>query len=163
ADHLGAAGRRAFARGDMAVASGLLVRAAAVLPAEEPARLALFPTIGEALQETRDFARSLEGLDEAIEAGDVEAAVIRALGHASSGAGSSDAIVREAESAIAVFSPAGDDAGLATAYRMLAWAHGTEGRYGDAAEAARRAMEHAERAGDTRQHLRASTLYALSA
>ena len=163
ADHLGAAGRRAFARGDMAVASGLLVRAAGLLQAGEPERLELLPTIGEALQETGDFARSLEVLDEAIEAGDAKARVIRALVQASSGAGSSDAIVREAEAAIAVFEPAQDDAGLATAYRMLAWAHGTEGRYGVAADAAQRAIEHADRAGDTRQYLRASTLYALSA
>ena len=46
---------------------------------------------------------------------------------------------------------------------MLAWAHGTAGRYGDAAEAARRAIEHANRSGDARQRARAVTLYALSA
>jgi DNA-binding SARP family transcriptional activator/Cdc6-like AAA superfamily ATPase len=163
ADHLGAAGRRAFARGDMAVASGLLVRAAALLPTEGPGRLALLPTIGEALSETGDFKRAVDVLGEAIEAGDSKARVVRALVQASSGAGSTDAIVREAEAAIAVSEPLRDDAGLATAYRMLAWAHGTEGRYGDAAEAARRAIDYADRAGDTRQHLRASTLYALSA
>ncbi|MFL6013772.1 MAG: BTAD domain-containing putative transcriptional regulator [Gaiellaceae bacterium] len=163
ADNLSAAGRRAFARGDMAVASALLLRAAALLQSDDPARLELLPTIGEALQETGDFKRSLEVLDEAIESGDAKAPVIRALVQASSGAGSGDAIVREAKRAIAVFEPARDDAGLATAYRMLAWAHGTEGRYGDAAEAARRAIEHADAADDTRQNLRASTLYALSA
>ncbi|MFL6016976.1 MAG: BTAD domain-containing putative transcriptional regulator [Gaiellaceae bacterium] len=163
ADNLSAAGRRAFARGDMAVASALLLRAAALLQPDVPARLELLPTIGEALQETGDFKRSLEVLDEAIESGDAKAPVIRALVQASSGAGSGDAIVREAKRAIAVFEPARDDAGLATAYRMLAWAHGTEGRYGDAAEAARRAIEHADAADDTRQNLRASTLYALSA
>ena len=167
ADHLGAAGRRAFARGDMAVASGLLLRAAALLASDDPARLELLPTIGEALQETGDFKRSLDVLDEAIAAGDegqaAKASVVRALVRASSGAGPGDAIVREAKRAIAVFEPARDDAGLATASRMLAWAHGTEGRYGDAADAARRAIERADAAGDTRQHLRASTLYALSA
>jgi tetratricopeptide (TPR) repeat protein len=162
-DHLAAAGRRAFARGDMAVASALLLRAAALLPSDDPARIELLATIGEALQETGDFKRSLEVLDEAIDGGDAKAPVIRALVRASSGAGSGDAIVQEAERAIALFEPARDDAGLATAYRMLAWAHGTEGRYGDAAEAARRAIEHADAAGDTRQNLRASTLYALSA
>jgi tetratricopeptide (TPR) repeat protein len=147
----------------MAVASALLLRAAALLSSDDPARLELLATIGEALQETGDFKRSLEVLDEAIEGGDAKAPVIRALVRASSGAGSGDAIVREAERAIAVFEPARDDAGLATAYRMLAWAHGTEGRYGDAAEAARRAIERADAAADTRQNLRASTLYALSA
>src|SRR3954453_5438798 len=163
AEHLGAAGRRAFARGDMAVASALLLRAAALLPSDDPARLELLATIGEALQETGDFKRSLEVLDEAIEGGDAKAPVIRALVQASSGAGSGDAIVREAERAIAVFEPARGDAGPATGYPMPAWAHGTEGRYGDAAEAARRAIEHADAVGDTRQNVRASTLYALSA
>ena len=46
---------------------------------------------------------------------------------------------------------------------MLAWAHGTAGRYGEAAQAAERAIEHADLAGDERQHARAATLYALSA
>jgi DNA-binding SARP family transcriptional activator/class 3 adenylate cyclase len=167
AERLGAAGRRAFARGDMAIASGLLVRAADLLPADEAERIDLLPLIGEALQETGEFKRSLEILDEAIEQGGAtlaaRARVIRALARASSGAGSGDEIVHEAESAIAVCEPSGDDAGLATAFRMLAWAHGTDGRYGDAAQAALRAVEHADRAGDARQHLRASTLYALSA
>src|SRR3954453_18485624 len=163
AEHLGAAGRRAFARGHMAVASALLLRAAALLPSGDHARLELLATTGEALQETGDFKRSLDVLDEAIDGDAAKAPVLRALVRASWGAGSGDAIVREAERAIAVFEPARDDAGLATAYRMLAWAHGTEGRYGDAAEAARRAIEHADAAGDTRQNLRASTLYALSA
>src|SRR5262249_32178100 len=49
---LGAAGRRAFARGDMAIASGLLVRAAGLLPVTDVGRIDLLPVIGEALLET---------------------------------------------------------------------------------------------------------------
>src|SRR5206468_1433934 len=65
--------------------------------------------------------------------------------------------------AVAIFEKVGNHAGLATAFRMLAWAHGTTGRYGDAAAAARRAIEYADLAGDERQNARAATLYALAA
>ena len=92
------------------------------------------------------------------------ARLVRALVDASAGVDElGESFVLIAEEATAIFDEAGDDAGLATAFRMLAWANGTAGRYGDAAEAARRAIEHANRAGDARQRARAVTLYALSA
>ncbi len=155
----------------MAVAAGLLTRAAALMTADDPDRLALLPTIGEALHETGDFAAARTVLDEAIAAAAerddaslaAAARLIRALVEASSGAAGPDPVVREAERASAVFEQAGNHTGVATAFRMLAWAHGTAGRYGEAAEAAERAIEHADLAGDERQHARAATLYALSA
>ncbi len=48
------------------------------------------------------------------------------------------------------------------AWRLLAWAAGTACRFGDAAEANRRAIEHARRAGDVRQERRATAAYAAS-
>ena len=66
----------------------------------------------------------------------------------------------EIRSAIDVFEREADDAGLATAYRLLAWSAGTACRYGDAVEANARAIEHARRAGDVRQERRATTAYA---
>jgi DNA-binding SARP family transcriptional activator/tetratricopeptide (TPR) repeat protein len=172
AQHLAAAGRRAFGRGDMSAAGTLLRRAAALLPAGDPERLDLLPVLGEALHEIGDFGWARASLDEAVEAagrsGDsclaAKARLVRALVDASAGAEDlGDSFVRMAEQTTAIFEEAGDDAGLATAFRMLAWAHGTAGRYGDAAEAARRAIEEADRAGDARQHARAVTLYALAA
>src|SRR5204863_10053745 len=47
ASRLGTAGRRAFARGDMAAAANLLRRTAALLPEHDRARLELLPDPGE--------------------------------------------------------------------------------------------------------------------
>jgi DNA-binding SARP family transcriptional activator len=171
ARHLAAAGRRAFARGDMPAAGALLRRAIALMPTLDPDRLDLLPFLGEALYEIGAFDASRAALDEAIGAAatrgnhclGAKARLVRALVDASAGAEEPGApFVLDAEEAVAVFEEAGDDAGLATAFRMLAWAHGTAGRYGDAADAARRAIEHADRSGDARQRARAITLYALA-
>ena len=59
-----------------------------------------------------------------------------------------------------MFEAEGDEAGLAMAWRLLAWSAGTACRFGDAADAAERAVEHAQRASDVRQERRASTAYA---
>ena len=69
----------------------------------------------------------------------------------------------EIDAAIAEFEQAADDAGLAKAWRLLAWSHGTACHFGSAAEASERALEHARLAGDTRQQTRAATAYAAAA
>jgi len=56
-----------------------------------------------------------------------------------------------------------DDVMLATIWRQLAWAHGVTARYGLATGAAERAMEHARRAGESRQLRIAAVHYALAA
>ena len=61
-----------------------------------------------------------------------------------------------------MFERAGDDAGLAAAYRLLAWAHGTACQFGEVATAAGRAVEHARRAGDERQRRWAEAQYAMA-
>src|SRR5262249_23608910 len=139
---------------------------------DDPVRLALLPTIGEALHETGAFASAREVLDEALRAAALredsflegKARLMRALVDASSEtAGAEDFVVREAVESSTVFARAGDEAALATACRMLAWAHGTAGRYGDAVRAAGLAIKHSDAAGDRRQHGRAATLYAMAA
>ena len=80
------------------------------------------------------------------------ARLIRALVEASSGPRGPTRSCERPSGRARSSSRRGDDAGLATAFRMLAWAHGTAGRYGEAAEAAERAIEHADLAGDERQH-----------
>jgi ATP/maltotriose-dependent transcriptional regulator MalT len=72
-------------------------------------------------------------------------------------------VVRRAEVSIPIFGAAGDDAGLAQAYRLLAWARGTACRYAEAAAAAERAVQHARRAGDERQRTLAASQYAVAA
>ncbi len=172
AERLGSTGRRAFARGDMPAAANLLRRAADVLAPEHPVRLALLPDLGEALMEVGEFAWAEVFLDEAIAGakarGDASlaatAALRRLLVRSNYAEGwSEDELVREAERSLPVFAEAGTAAGLAEAYRLLAWAHGTAGRYGAAAEAAQRAVEQARLAGDDRQRSRAATQYAVAA
>jgi class 3 adenylate cyclase/tetratricopeptide (TPR) repeat protein len=171
-ERLASAGRKAFARGDMPAAANLLRRAAAVLPQQDRRRLELLPALGEALREIGEFAWAEVFLDEAVEgAGAIEeptlfarAELVRILvgSHSTDGWTEEDA-VRRAEASIPVFRAEGDDRGLAQAYRLLAWAHGTAGRYGDAAAAAELAVEHARLAGDERQRAHAVCQYAVAA
>jgi predicted ATPase/class 3 adenylate cyclase len=172
AERLASPGRRAFARGDMPAAANLLRRAAALLPAHDLRRLELLPSLGEALRETGEFAWATVFLDEAVEgAGAIDeptllarAELVRLLVESHSADGwSEEEAVRRAELAIPVFETAGDDAGLAQACRLLAWAHGTACRYGEAAAAAERAIEHARLAGDERQRTHAASQYAVAA
>ncbi|MGH3021469.1 MAG: AAA family ATPase [Gaiellaceae bacterium] len=172
AERLSSPGRRAFARGDMPAAANLLRRAAMLLPTQDRGRLELLPSLGEALREIGEFAWATVFLDEAIEgAGAVgeptllaRAELVRFLVESHSTDGwSEEEVVRRAERSIPVFEAAGDDAGLAQACRLLAWAHGTAGRYGEAAAAAERAVEHARLAGDERQRTHAASQYAVAA
>src|SRR5207247_4086747 len=63
---LGAAGMRALTRGDMSAAKNLLMRAAELVPAKEPERLRLLPSLGEALFHAGDFPEADGVLEEAI-------------------------------------------------------------------------------------------------
>ena len=172
AERLASPGRRAFARGDMPAAANLLRRAAALLPTNDRRRLGLLPSLGEALGEIGEFAWATVFLDEAVEgARAVEeptllarAELVRHLvGSHSTEGWSQEEVVRRAELSIPAFEAAGDDGGLAQAYRLLAWAHGTACRYGEAAAAAERAVEHARLAGDERQRTHAASQYAVAA
>jgi class 3 adenylate cyclase/tetratricopeptide (TPR) repeat protein/type II secretory pathway predicted ATPase ExeA len=173
AARLYSAGERAFARGDMPAAANLLRRAVALLPAESPDRLALLPDLAEAMMAIGEFAWAETFLDEAIE-------TARAAGHAGIGASAqllrirvrshsaapedwTEQMVEEAERGLPLLESAGDHVELARAFRMLAWAHGTACRYGEAAEAAGRAMEHAASGDDERQRRHAASQYAIAA
>jgi class 3 adenylate cyclase/tetratricopeptide (TPR) repeat protein len=170
---LSATGRRAFGRGDMPAAANLLRRAVELLPEDDSQRLALLPDLGEAFMETGEFAWARVYLEQAIdrpaEPGDglvsARARLVSALVHAyaRSDAASTEGIVDEAERAIPIFERQDDHAGLALAYRSLAWAHGTACRFGDAAAAAQQAVEQATIAGDERQRTRAASQYAIAA
>ena len=56
-----------------------------------------------------------------------------------------------------------DQAGLAKAWRVIGAVHGVACRYGEAAPAVQRAIEHARNAGDVRQERRDAAPYALAA
>ena len=174
ADRLSSAGRRAFARGDMPAAANLLRRAVMLLPEGAAERIALLPDLGEALMDVGEFPWAELFLEEAIASGDSssedglvsargELLLLRVRGQAGTPERWSERLVPAAARAISRFEERGDDAGLATAWRLLAWAHGTSLRYGRAAEAAERAIEHARLAGDARQRRRAASQYAVAA
>jgi class 3 adenylate cyclase/tetratricopeptide (TPR) repeat protein len=157
ARHLSSAGRRAAARGDMGAAANLLSRAVDLLPPKDPDRLALLPESGVALVEAgrfEDAARVLrQALAEATAAGDrlmeaharVAEVMLRIY---SEPEGTAKEAGDLADELIPVFEAAGDHEGLARAYRLRATVPWLTTRYTEMAEDAKRAAEHAQRAGD---------------
>jgi class 3 adenylate cyclase/tetratricopeptide (TPR) repeat protein len=166
---LASAGRRAFARGDIPGAASLLGRAAALLPVDHRERLPLLPEHGEALLLTGRYDEASVVLDEAIARPDeapaaaARATLVRmlvALRTGDAGTWRRETLDRTIAAARDVFAAEGDESGLAMAYRLLAWSAGTACRFGDAADASALAVEHARRAGDARQAIRAATGFA---
>ena len=160
ADKLSSAGRRALVRGDMPAASNLLLRAGALLERDDRMRIELLPDAAEALQQQGKFDTATEVLSDATEAArrigddrlEARAVLQRLMGQVdtsdpSLGFGQA---VEEIERIIALFEPAGDDAGLARGWRLLMHVKAGAGKFGEATEAAQRQVECARRAGDER-------------
>ncbi|MGH3141081.1 MAG: AAA family ATPase, partial [Gaiellales bacterium] len=172
-ERLRAAGRRAFARGDMPAAANLLRRAAALLPAYDQDRLDLLVDLGEALMDVGEFSEAGGVLRQAIAAGNdtgdhrlrADASLVLALVefYADPPPDWSQRAARIASGAIPVFELMGDDAGLAKAWRVLGAVHANALRYGQAAQAVARATEHARAAGDFRQERRNASSFAVAA
>jgi class 3 adenylate cyclase len=162
-DLLIAAGRRAFARDDMPSAANLLERAAALRP-DHIADVA--SELSEALSAIGEFGRAGDVLERAIEraaaAGDARAAMHARLELLLLRAGTVadfevTQLLEAADSAIATFEHAGDDLGLAKAWRAIAEAHLTACRWGLSAEATEQALRHARLSGDAREETTAAT------
>jgi DNA-binding SARP family transcriptional activator len=154
---LGSAGLGAARRGDAPAAVNLLGRAIGLLPELDPFRLELLCELGvarRAVGELREAAETLSRAGaEASTAGDERAAArarlelanVRLLGEPGDRAGE---VVDAARAAIPVFEAAGDERGLARAWRLIAYVEGAmRCRYGPSAEAAERALAHALRSG----------------
>lgn len=173
AARLNSAGGRAFARGDMPAAANLLRRAVTLLPAESRDRLALLPDLSEAMMAIGEFAWAEAFLDEAIEIAEATGEGgpgasarllrLRIRSHSAESEDWTEQVVVEAEHGLPLLEAAGDHVELARALRMLAWAHGTACRYGEAAAAAEHAMEHASLGEDERQRQHAASQYAIAA
>ena len=169
---LSSAGRRAFSRGDTPAACNLLRRAAALLMADDPARILLLTELADALMEEGGFDEAAAVLAEAAETADrlADARLIAhaSLGlrtldlHVSTGGGIGDTLA-DAGRSIAAFEAANDEGGLARAWRLLMLVHGTAGAYDEAATAARRVVDYARAAGDDRLATRGAIGYAVSA
>jgi predicted ATPase/class 3 adenylate cyclase len=169
ADRLAGAGRRAFARGDMPAASALLGRAANLYPDERNERLQLMPLLGTALRETGELGPADAVLTEAVTlaraVGDRRVEFLAHIERVSlrdytDSASSLDDIRRVAEEGLGVFEELGDDQGLAHASSLLAEVHWSRARFGEMENVLKRALVHAERAGDERQ--RAFLLHGLA-
>jgi class 3 adenylate cyclase/tetratricopeptide (TPR) repeat protein len=172
ATRLASAGRRAFARGDMPAAANLLRRAADLLPTFDDFRVEMLTDLGEALLDVGEFAEAERVLAEAMSAAEemgderlaADAGLVLTLVRMYSGAAAwGEGALAEAHRAIPVLEEHGDEAGLAKAWRVIGAVHGVACRYGEAAPAVERAIEHARAAGDVRQERRNSAAYALAA
>jgi class 3 adenylate cyclase/ATP/maltotriose-dependent transcriptional regulator MalT len=168
---LGRAGRRAFARGDMAAAANLLRRAAALLPEHDSSRLDLLPDLGEAMMEIGEFAWAEVFLDEALAGAsatgdetlraDARLTQLLVQHHAAEDLRAwRENIERETSALIPVLEDRAADRELAKAWRMVAFLHATVCLWEAAASAQQRALEYARAAGDRRQEARLSSAYA---
>jgi class 3 adenylate cyclase/tetratricopeptide (TPR) repeat protein len=154
--HLAAAGWRARGRADMPAAANLLHRASAMLDSDDPSRPRLLLGAGEALTEAGMLEaadRALtEARDTALALGDAELARVARLASLylrfTTGPESSEGVLKEVETMMLGLEAAGDHGGLARAWRILAYIHWAASRYGQGAQAAESAMEHAAAAGD---------------
>jgi class 3 adenylate cyclase/tetratricopeptide (TPR) repeat protein len=154
---LEAAGRKALVLGDPQACGNLLGRAASLLPPDDPARLALLPTLGAALLEAGRLAEADRILTEAIErsVGDellhararVEEQLVRLQTHT----GAIADVQRVADACLDVFEEHADDVGQIRAWSLKAFSSWIGGQGAEADEAWRRGAEHAQRADERRE------------
>ncbi len=173
ARRLSSAGRRARGRGDLPAAANLLERARGLLPELDPMRLALLPDLAEALIDLGRFEDGAVVLEEArnsaLTIGDTrlgaEAQLLQLLLRRRAGESDqwTESAVPQIEVAIDVFTGAGDQLGVAKAYRVLGYVHGIACQYADAAAACQRGLEYAQLAGSRAEERAAATSYALAA
>ena len=167
---LGQVGTRALARGDMPAAIGLLSRAAAVLPMNDPGRVDLLPELGTALIDAGELARAEAVLEEAIDRAQASGnqlirwrATVSSLGlKLWTRRAEIDEVLPLAEAAAAACEQLGDQLGLARAWHVIGLARvvGT-GQASD--EAFQRAIAHAKRADAPREESAAQMWLLISA
>ena len=156
AEHLAAAGRRAFSRYDLTAASTLLRRAVDLLPADSRRRLELLVEFAEAALDLGEFQPADQALEEAGEraraAGDrgIEHRVKIAQADRTDVPGSGESALQVAGEAIPVFEELGDHLGLSRAWQLIAYRHWLQLQAGSAEPAFSRALDHARRAASPR-------------
>ncbi len=166
---LASAAMRAVERRDVSAAADLLRRASELFPTEDPERRPVLLALGEMLAEIGDLGPAAAALEEAEalarDAGDARtaanAAILRLfLLESTDPKLLSGGSLPEAEALIATLGSLGDDLGLARAWLLMADLHWTHARYARADDALERAVEHARRAGATREESDALGHYA---
>ncbi len=156
-ERLADAGSRAARRGDHVATANLLGRALELLPRDDERRFELVMPLAMSLVEGRwlDEAETLfstargdaraRGLEAVALAIEIEHERLRSL--TDSAWSSADALAL-AERALPVLGAAGDERGLAQAWRLVWLVHWTHGRLAAARDAARKSLPHAENADD---------------
>jgi class 3 adenylate cyclase/tetratricopeptide (TPR) repeat protein len=162
-ERLGSAGHRALDRGDIPAAASLLGRAAATLPADHPNRPWLLIRAGEAQFELGGFTAAGASLDEAIEAARIRsdeaiAATARIerlrLRYMTDASGSDASLADQVRAALPVLEEAGEEGGLARAWRLLTYIEMAATRWGAAERTADAMLEHARLSGDRLMEIR---------
>ncbi len=151
---LGAAGQRAFDRGDATAAANLLGRASELLPPDDPERLRIAWQLGQALFDSGALAEAIDILEATIEhardetvAGYAETVLV-ACRMLSDPEGDAAAWERTADRLIALFERTGDDLGASLAWMQKSYALWLVWRLEESGVAAERAVEHARSAGN---------------
>lgn len=158
-EQLSAAGRRAFARGDIPAVVQLLPRAVALVPGDHPARPGLLADLGQALMEHGELERADEVLTEAVRnavalgdrSADATARLTRLLVRLSIHPEDTiDGVRAEVDKVAPIFEELGDERGLARVARLRAEVDWLASRFRAVEENLERTIEHARRAGDRR-------------
>jgi tetratricopeptide (TPR) repeat protein len=156
---LSSAGRRAFARGDAPAAANLFRRATSTLPTESPWRVELLSPLADAHTEQGDFAEATAILEEGAAISTrladprLQARIRLTQMIVEFGTGAIagvDRAVAEGETLARTLEAAGDQSGVARAWRLLMVLHGTAGHYELASDAATRLIDAATGSGETR-------------
>jgi class 3 adenylate cyclase/tetratricopeptide (TPR) repeat protein len=164
AGSLAAAGRRAFARGDMPAAAALLSRAVELVPPASEMRLELLPELGRALLETGQLSQARAVIDEAQQAASAcddrrlqaHVLILDQWVHVyTDPEGWAARAEQDARRAMAIFDHLGDERGLAESWSLLGLVHLFTCAFGAAEEAWETAAAHAEAGGDQREQLEA--------
>ena len=160
-ERLGAAGRRAIVGGgDAGAAASLISRAVSLLPGDHPLRGELLTELASALMMTGNFERADEILGEALSAAlatddarlEARALIEREFFKIFAGSQEATSTIPEVTArAIPVLEEAGDDLGLARAWRLRGEVAVLAGHWGARAETLERALEHARLATDERE------------
>ncbi len=159
---LASAGSKAHSRGDVVAAGHLLLRAAKLLPGEDPLRLSILPALSECLMVTGRVQQACDTLDEAWQMAEqqgdraVEAYVLllRTTQRLfTQPTGWADAAREEVQRVIPVFEELSDENGLARSWRLLGLIEFVRGQCASAGEAVDRAGTYAHRAGNRREEL----------
>jgi tetratricopeptide (TPR) repeat protein len=166
---LEAAGRRAFARGDMPAAANLLRRAADLRGPDDGERLQLLPLVAEALMEIGEFAWAETFLDEAAAVDDtrlranVELTRLFVQHRVTEDLATwREDVLAVTERTIPELEAVEAHESLARAWRLLVYVHGIALQYGRQAEASERALAHARAAGDRRLEARLTAGYTIA-